>query len=314
MKSTKSIVLTISILTSITVLNSCINETEHETIIINNQNLDSIDDSIIKEDYNDNDTTSLKLAISAITSPKETFLYYEALIDYLADKLKMSVVYKQRKTYQEVNEMLINEEVDFAFICSGAYVDKRYNKHLELLAVPVVNNKALYQAYIIVHKNSNITKFEELKDKNFVFTDPMSNTGRFYAEKRLIDLDTDAASFFKSISYTYGHDFSIQLVSNELVDGASIDGLVFEYMKATMSNKVKNLKIIEKSEYFGIPPVVSPISLNIELKTKIQQVLFNMHKDSLGNEILSKLMIDKFTEGEDSNYNTVRALQNLVIK
>ena len=67
--------------------------------------------------------TPIYVAISAMISPKETFKQYEELFSYLAKKLKKKIILKQRKTYGEVNNLLMKGELDFAFICSGAYVE-----------------------------------------------------------------------------------------------------------------------------------------------------------------------------------------------
>ena len=40
--------------------------------------------------------------------------------------------------------------------------------------------------------------------------------------------------------------------------------------------------------------------------------LLNMHKDSLGKIILDHLLIDKFIEGKDADYNSIREMHNFV--
>jgi len=67
-----------------------------------------------------------------------------------------------------VNELLKKAVVDIAFICSGAYVSALPENYMEIIAVPVINNKAYYQAYIIVHKDSPYQQFIDLKYKRSV--------------------------------------------------------------------------------------------------------------------------------------------------
>ena len=52
-------------------------------------------------------------------SPKETFIYYRQILDYIASGLGRNVELVQRKTYSEVNELIGKGEIDVAFICSG---------------------------------------------------------------------------------------------------------------------------------------------------------------------------------------------------
>ena len=257
-----------------------------------------------------NDTVNkLSVAVAAIISPRETFSYYEDLLKYVSGKIDYKLEFKQRKTYQEVNRLIENNEVDLAFICSGAYIEGKDQNTMELLVVPVCDGHPYYQAYIIVHKSSAIQRFTDLKGKLFAFTDPMSNTGKLFADKRLHELGYTENSFFKSTLYSYAHDVSIQLVAKQMVDGATIDGLIFDYLKTTHPERVKNVRIIEKSEYFGIPPVVVPLGLNPELKEKLRNILITMHEDASGKEILDKLLIDKFVAGNDAEYNSLRKIK-----
>ncbi len=283
-----------------------------ENQINNNSDIVTIDfESQQLTDQSDNFTDTvkkLKVAVSAMISPKETFGYYKELFEYISHKINYQIDLKQRKTYQEVNDMLGNNEVDLAFVCSGAYIAEKKISNIEILAVPICNNKPFYQAYIITNKSSDIKRFEDLEGKTFAFTDPLSNTGKSYADKRLRDLRTTADSFFHSTIYSYGHDISIYLVSKNIVDGATIDGLIYEYMTKFDPEPIQNLRIIEKSEEFGIPPIVIPSNLDENLKNKLKSIFLNIDKDSVGKEIINKLLIDKFVEGKDSNYNTIREM------
>lgn len=247
-----------------------------------------------------------KVAVSAIITPQETFMYYRDLFDYISEKLNYEVEFKQRKTYEEVNNLLESNEVDLAFICSLAYVIAEDKNTVELLAMPIFNGKPFYQAYIIVHKSSSIENFQQLKGKSFAYTDPLSNTGRLYGEKRIKELGYKLDTYFSKTMYSNAHDASIQLVSKKIVDGATVDGLIFEYLAKNHPEKVKNIRIIEKSEEFGIPPVVVSKHIDAATKQKLKNIFLNIHNDTIGKQILSKLMIDKFIEGNDANYNSIR--------
>lgn len=248
----------------------------------------------------------LKVVVSAIITPHETFIYYRDLFDYISEKLNYEVEFKQRKTYQEANDLLANNEVDMAFICSLAYVMAKEENTVELLAMPLFNGKPFYQAYIIAHNSSNIENFRQFKGKSFAYTDPLSNTGKLYAQKRITELGFNLETYFSKTMYSNAHDASIQLVSKKIVDGATVDGLIFEYLAKNHPEKVKNITVIEKSEEFGIPPVVVSKNIDAVTKQKLKNIFLTIHNDSVGKQILSKLMIDKFIEGDDSNYNSIR--------
>ncbi len=261
---------------------------------------------------NKNKDTPIYIAIASMTSPRETFTYYSQLIKYLSDKLGKTILIKQKKTYEEVNELLENGEVDFAFICSGAYVGLSKRKDVNLLVAPVINNRKYYQAYIIARKNSLVQSFKDLKDKSFAFTDPLSHTGFLYPRKLLKELGTNKGMFFSKTIYTYGHDISIHMVNRGVIDGASVHGLIYDYIAETHPESVKDIKIIKKSEWFGMPPVVTPKSLDDKDFKKYKKLFLNIHKDSVGISILNKLKIEKFVEMDDAIYDNVRKIKKYV--
>lgn len=252
---------------------------------------------------------SLKVAISSMISPKETFTYYEALMRFVSARLGVPVEMKQRKTYQEVNDMLVDGQIELAFICSGAYVESPLNSRVEILAVPVVHGEPTYRAYVIVHENYSAQTFADLKGVSFAFTDPLSNTGYTYAVKRVKQLGSSVETFFSKTLFTHAHDYSIQLVVRGIVDAATVDGLIFEYLMQFTPDKVRGIRVLEKSAPFGIPPVVVPRSLPDSTKERLRQIFFSLDEDATGKGILRKLMIDRFVPGRDEDYNSVRTIK-----
>jgi len=49
---------------------------------------------------------TLRGAVAAMISPRETFIHYRQLLDYLAKKSGKDLEFVQRKTYEEINELL----------------------------------------------------------------------------------------------------------------------------------------------------------------------------------------------------------------
>ncbi|UCG11591.1 MAG: PhnD/SsuA/transferrin family substrate-binding protein [Deltaproteobacteria bacterium] len=64
---------------------------------------------------------SLRVAVAAMISPRETFFNYRQLLEYIGGHLSQDIELVQRKTYREINELLRKGEIDLAFICSGPY-------------------------------------------------------------------------------------------------------------------------------------------------------------------------------------------------
>jgi phosphonate transport system substrate-binding protein len=119
----------------------------------------------------------LRVAVAAMISPKETFIYYRELLDYIGAKSGHGVQLIQRRTYEEVNALFPKGEIDLAFICTGPYAASREKFGFEALATPQVRGQPFYQSYLIVPKEAPSKDLKDLKGRVFAFTDPDSNTG-----------------------------------------------------------------------------------------------------------------------------------------
>lgn len=250
----------------------------------------------------------IRIAVSAISSPRETFAYYSEMFEYIERETGMKVTMVQRKTYEQVNQLLKNSLVDLAFICSGGYVYGMLDSAFSLLVIPERNSLRKYQSYIIVHKELRANSIEDLRGKRFAFTDQLSTAGKLYPQKKLKDLNEIPCDFFSSNIFTYAHDNSIQLVAKKMVDGAAVNSLVFEYISAKYPDRVKNIKIIDRSPWFAMPPVVVSNGLPEEMKKKLKRIFLNIHEDKGSKEVLEKLMIDRFVEGNDTIFNNIRLM------
>ncbi|MDX9845338.1 MAG: phosphate/phosphite/phosphonate ABC transporter substrate-binding protein [Tenuifilaceae bacterium] len=257
---------------------------------------------------------SLKFAISAISSPRETFDYYSQMFKYIEEQLGIKVIMIQRKTYQEVNDLIKQDKADVAIVCSGNYVYGIADSAFKLLVIPEWKGQSFYNTYIIAHKNSDIKSFNDFKEKRFAFTDPLSTSGKLYPIKRLREQNSNPDEFFESIVYTYAHDNSIQLVAKQMVDGASVNSLVYDYLATSSPSRVKDIVIVEKSEPHAMPPVVVSHRLPKAMEEKLTKIFLSMHTDRGSQQVLEKLLVDRYTIGHDSVYNSVRIFAGIKAK
>jgi len=302
MNSGKNVIMLV-ILLLVSTLSGCLKTEEDAKVNLSNRTIEVGDNS---------DKVSLRIGVSAIISPDETLVYYEDMLDYLSEKMGVPVKLVQRKTYQEINDLMRKNSVDAAFVCSLAYVEGHDQFGMELLAVPIVRGEPYYHSYIIVPKDSNVMNLKQLKGKTFAFTDPLSNSGKLSPEYMLAKMGEDSETFFKLTFFTYSHDKSIQAVAEKMVDGAAVDSLVWDFKNATDPRFTNKTRIILKSPSYGAPPVVVSKDIDPALKDKLRNTLLHMQEDKRGREILSSIMIDRFSEVNDSLYDSIREMKTVV--
>lgn len=253
---------------------------------------------------------TLRVAVSAMVSPKETFSNYRMLLDYLGKKLDYKIQLIQRKTYTEINELFLKGKVDLAFICSGPYATGKKKYGFEALATPIIRGKPFYYSYLIVNKHSSIKSLEDLKGRVFAFTDPESNTGALIPTYWLAQKGETPESFFKSINYTYSHDNSILAVAKSLVDGAAVDSMIWEYYNFQNPANTSQTRVIKKSIPFGSPPFVASSYLPSHVKENARNVLLKLHQDPAGRRILKELLIERFVLPKKVWYQPVREIKS----
>ncbi|MBN1133330.1 MAG: phosphate/phosphite/phosphonate ABC transporter substrate-binding protein [Methanosarcinaceae archaeon] len=251
------------------------------------------------------DVQPLRIGVSALISPQGTMIYYEEILDYVSERTGLPVSLVQRDSYLEINELLESRYIDVAFVGPGQYIEGREKFGLELLVAPVVDGEPYYYSYIIVPSNSEVASIAELKGKRFAFTDPLSTTGKYYPTYVLLLMNKTPDTFFSSYVYTHSHEASIEAVARNLVDGASVEGLVWDYLSQTKPETTSKTKIILKSPPYGITPLVVHPEMSLELKEELKTIFLTMHKDPKGEEILDKLDIDMFIQVDDELYDSV---------
>lgn len=250
----------------------------------------------------------LKIAVAAMISPETTRAYYEELLSLIGDKMGRKAVFSQRRSYAEANELVKKKEVDFAFVCAGPYIQGKKDFGMELLVVPQANGKTVYHSYIITGRSSPVKSFDDLRGKKFAFTDPNSNTGALVPTYMLARRGETPKTFFRETFYTNSHDNSIKAVAEGLADGAAVDSLIYEFINRINPALTARTRIVEKSPPYGIPPIVVPSGLNAETKQNLKHILLTLHEDKKGAELMGKLQIDRFVEGNDGMYDTVREM------
>ncbi len=169
--------------------------------------------------------------------------------------------------------------------------------------------KKVYYSYIIAHHDSSYKSLGAMKGCEFAFTDPHSNSGCLVPRYMLSQKGYKAEDFFRKIIFTNAHDKSINAVAKGIVEGAAVDSLVWEFINIVKPDITAQTRVVEKSPPYGIPPVVVHPDLDEKLKSRLKEALFSIHKSEKGANILKELHIERFEEGRDEDYNTIREMQ-----
>ncbi len=272
------------------------------------------DETVDLKEVNLADSSIIKIGIAAMQTPAEALPAYNDIVNYIGDHLNSEVEMVFTRDYTSMLQMIKEKKVYIGFVCSGVYVIGKDEWGMELIAAPVFNGETNYYSYIIIHKDDTFKSLEDLEGTKFAFTDPKSNTGTLVTKYELSKMGRNENNYFSEFIFSGSHDNSINAVAKKMVDGASVDNLIWDYMKNKNSDIVLQTKVIDKLGPFCSPPIVVHPDMNSSEKQKIKDIIINMHKDKVGKSILSSIYIDKYVIVNDTCYNSIRQMKKWVDK
>lgn len=254
----------------------------------------------------------LNLGLSAVMIGEQqaTILRWKK---YLEVHLHRPVSFVQRRTYQETMDLFRDEKIDAGWICGAPHVS--YPALQSLLAVGVWKGKPLYQSYLIVPKHDTATRsIADLRGKVFGYSDPQSNSGHNVPIAEIQRLNANPNTFFSKTIYTYSHRKLVEGIAAGLLDGARVDGYIYDQMKTYFPELVAQTRVVQTSEDFGFPPIVARANLAKADYRALQETLLNMHRDEEGRILLGMMGLDSFIAGDEHLYDGIAALLKQVSK
>jgi phosphonate transport system substrate-binding protein len=230
---------------------------------------------------------------------------------YLEDRLQRPVQLVQRGSYRDIVVLLLQDQLDFAWLCGYPFV--RNERRLRLLAVPLYRGAPLYQSYLIVPSgDAASTALLDLRGKVFAYSDPDSNSGHLYTLYSLKQLRQPPSTFFAKAFFTWGHRKVVDAVAVGLAQGGAVDGYVWDTLALRHPELTARTRIVDRSPVFGFPPFVARADVGEPDFKAMQGVLLRMRDEAQGAELLAWLNLDGFQAGTPALYDSVRAMARVV--
>lgn len=224
--------------------------------------------------------------------------------DYLQGRIGRAVRFVQRGSYREIMDLLLDQKLDFAWICGYPYV--RHKAKLQLLAVPVSDGRPQYRSYLIVPASDTQTgSILDLRGKVFAYSDPDSNSGFLYPRYALMQLKENPDRFFAKTFFTWAHRKIVEAVGSNLAQGGAVDSYVWDTLRIYHPELTERTRIVEKSPYFGHTPVVARDGVSRMEFDAMQEALLGMSQSAAGKDLLKRLNLDGFVTGEDALFDGI---------
>ncbi len=223
---------------------------------------------------------------------------------YLQAQIGCSVAFVHRSRYREITELLLSDELDFAWVCGYPYVSHR--QAMRLLAVPLYQGRPLYRSYLIVPSQDRKTSsFADLKGGIFAYSDPNSNSGFLVPQYEMLRAGLDPLTLFRKSFFTYAHGKVVVAVANGIAQGGAVDGYVWETLALRTPELTRRTRVAAKSDEYGFPPLVARKSIDESEFRGMQQVLTGMPDNPAGQSLLKQLNLDGFAQPEERLFDGI---------
>jgi phosphate/phosphite/phosphonate ABC transporter binding protein len=246
------------------------------------------------------------LGLVSAVKQKEIAEHFREFAHYVAHKLYAPTDAEGKvvvaPTLSELAKLLTQNNVDF-FMESPypTYVVNHVHGAANLLLRRWKGGKAEYRSLIAAHKDSNMSRLQDLRGKIIAFEDPESTSGyflpKFFLQRNGFKLSQVPAENAKvpmtEVGYLFGktQDNLIELVlSKQVAAGALSDD---DY--AALDNQKKaNLNILAQTELLPRHLVSVRKNLAPELIERLGRVLQSMNEDDEGRKILRSIDTTQF--------------------
>ncbi len=246
----------------------------------------------------------LKIAMISILDRANTEQDQRQLANGIGRLLNRPVLLLRRKSYMEINRLLMRGEADIALLSTGAYCTYGREEGFQLLAMQERNHLPYYYGYIITPQDGTAESLSDLRGTRFAYVDPLSYSGCLGVQEQLAAIGEESSSFFQSSYFTYSHAASIRAVANHEADGAAIDSLAYDYLQHHAPQQLQKIRIISILPPRGTSPVVA--RRDLEGAAAIQQAFLHLHDDPEARAAMQNLMIDRFILPDSSLYPPIQ--------
>jgi phosphonate transport system substrate-binding protein len=213
-------------------------------------------------------------------SPGIPQAFFEAVVEYvgqaLGQRVSLSVEQRVSGPVKGNGHPFSTGEADVGFMCAPSFLWLRELEDpvVELLhAAPVfrdgrASGRPVYFSEVIVHRESRVRSFRDLRGCSWVYNDPCSLSGYFNMLKRLAEMGEDEG-FFSRVCCSGSHLNSMELVACGKLDVAIIDSNVLRIKLRSSPELHEQLRVLESWGPFPIQPVVLRSHLHPKLKDRL---------------------------------------------
>lgn len=203
---------------------------------------------------------------------------------------------------------------DVSFICGLPYV--AFERESVAPAVPVAapvlkgaryEGRPIYFSDVIVHRDSDIYSFQDLRGRSWAYNEPLSQSGYGITRQHLLELG-ETTGFFGRVVQAGFHQKAIRMVAERRVDGSAIDSQVLEIEMRDHPELEDTIRTIDSLGPSTIQPVTVSWRLPPDMRDEIVDALIHLHEDAARAEVMEMGLVERFVRVGPADYDDIRRM------
>jgi phosphonate transport system substrate-binding protein len=250
-----------------------------------------------------------KLRVATFLAPNMRPIY-----EFLADAFGRELCSDAELVVGASFDQFANGEIDVGFICGLPYVQlaRQTPAPVEVLAAPVLSGdryagRPIYFSDVIVHRDSPVRTFADLRGRSWAYNDVDSHSGYNLTRHHLVTMG-ETRGFFGCVVEAGFHQHALRMVAVGEVDAAAIDSQVLAIELRDDPGLASELRVIEVLGPSTIQPVVAARHLPVDVKVALRTALLRMGDDPAGRAALAKGFVERFVPVTDGDYDDIRMM------
>ena len=258
------------------------------------------------------DRDKLRFGVATMVNIESTYRKYHRISETVAASLGSRDAFLIEPSYRDLRRALEHGELDVAMTCTGIYTHAALAGGARLVAKPKYEGDLTYHGLLVVRAESPVESFDDLRGKEIIFTDPESFTGHILPIAEIIRRGHDPERFFSRARFAGCHDVAIKGVDRRIADAAAVSSIKWHLMTRDDPTLADRLRVVWRSEEFGLPPVLAPPTMEDDSFSALREVFLNLHENENVSAALRELSIERFVEVSESDYRSALDVHELV--
>ena len=246
----------------------------------------------------------LKLGLPPYVSATELFKRFSPLADQISKGLGRPVKLLCETDYESHVNKLNKGKVDIAFLGPASYVSytKRFGA-VPLLASFETNSSKTYKGFIVVKKDSPITRLSQLKGKSVAFGDVESTMGHIVPRYMLLKAGIDLGQLSRHKFMDNHENIAMAVLAGDFDAGAIRESIYNTYAR-------EGLRALAMSEPISDHVFVARAGLPADTVKKITQILFSLKDSEEGRRSLGALQknLTALVPVQDADFDRMRKI------